>query len=114
MEGRDGRKETHLLPDQGLLNGSQILQRSQHKVGVLPSSDVLPERSKLFCEGEEDLVLVVELVLEEGNELVSSSLRTEGEGDGGQATDGGETEGNIVGLELVCGRETKNEGRGRW
>jgi len=102
-----GRKETHLLPNKGLLNSSQVLQRSQHQMGVLLSSNVLSERSQLLGKSEKDLVLVVELILEEGNELLSSSLRSEGESDGGEATDGSETEGNVVGFELVCGMGIK-------
>ena len=76
-------------------------------MSVLLSSDVLSEGSQLLSESEEDLVLVVELILEEGNELLSSSLRSEGESDGGEATNGGETERNIVGFELVCEMGTK-------
>ena len=65
-------------------------------MSVLASSDKLSERSELLCECEEDLVLVVELVLQERDQLLPSSLGAESERDRRQPSDGGETERDIV------------------
>lgn len=68
---------------------------------VLPSSDKLSERSELLCESEEDLVLVVELVLEERDQLLSRALRAESERDRRQPPDRRQTKGDVVRLELI-------------
>jgi hypothetical protein len=74
-------------------------------MGVFLPADVLAKRAELFREGEQDFVLVVELVLEERDELVACSLRAEGEGDGGEPADRGQAEGDVVRFELVYGAE---------
>jgi hypothetical protein len=47
-------------------------------MGVLWSSDILRKATQLFREHQQDLVLVVQLILKEDDELVTSSLRSEG------------------------------------
>lgn len=71
-------------------------------MGVLAAANELAKLAELLGQGEQDLVLVVELVLEEGDELLARALRAEGEGDRRQPADGREPERDIVRLELVC------------
>lgn len=81
-----------LLPNERLLNGSQVLQRPQHEMGIFATANVLAERAELLGEREEDLILVVELVLEERDELLARPLGPEGEGDRREPADGGQAE----------------------
>lgn len=99
--GGQAGADADLLPDEGLLNRGQVLERAEDEVCVLPSSDKLSERSELLCESEEDLVLVVELVLEERDQLLSRALRAESERDRRQPPDRRQTKGDVVRLELI-------------
>jgi hypothetical protein len=49
---------THLLPNQGLLNRRQILQRRQEHVRMFRPSDVLCEVAQLLAEGSQDLIFI--------------------------------------------------------
>lgn len=92
----------YLLAHERLLDGRQVLKRTEHEVRVLASAHELAKLAKLLCQREQDLVLVVELVLEEGNELLPRPLRTEGKSNRRQSADRGQAGRNIVRLELIC------------
>jgi hypothetical protein len=49
---------THLLPNQGLLNCRQILQRRQEHVRMFRSPDILCEVAQLLAEGSQDLIFI--------------------------------------------------------
>jgi hypothetical protein len=58
MHRASSQSPTHLIPDQGLFDGSQILQRRKEHVTMFWPSYVLNEVSQLFCESREHLVFV--------------------------------------------------------
>lgn len=62
-------------------------------MSILGTTDVVFEIStKLFCQSQQDLVLVVDRVLKERNELVPGAIVAEGKSYGGYAMDGVESE----------------------
>lgn len=65
------------------------------------AAEVLDKGAELLCKCEEDLVLVVEALEEEGDELLSAPLGPEGEGDGREAAYRVEPEDDVLALELV-------------
>ncbi len=93
---------THLVPDDSLLDRCEVLERAEQEVAIRGSAEVGDKGpAELLGEREQDLVLVVEAVLQEGDELVARALRAQGQGDGGEAVDGVEAKVHIVRLELV-------------
>ena len=94
-----------LVAHERLLDAGEVLEEREDGVGVVGSADVLDEGcAELFCEGDEDLVVVVERLLEEGEELGAGALWAEGDADGRDAVDGVETEGDVLCPQLVdCG-----------
>ena len=72
----------HLVADERLFNGSEILEGSKQEMGPLRPSNVLCETPKLVGESEEDLVLVVERLGQERDELVPRAVCAQGKGNG--------------------------------
>lgn len=52
--------ETHLVPDDGLLNGSEVLQRRQQDVTPLRATDILDKVAELLAQRNQDLILVLD------------------------------------------------------
>lgn len=57
-------------------------------MSVLWPSYVFCKVTELFCEDEQDFILVVKLILQERDQLVARALRTERERDRRQPTNG--------------------------
>jgi len=113
--------KTSLIPHERLFDGGEVFQRRQEHVPVLWPADILDKVAQLFAEGGEDFIFVFHRfyahasalygesqshaswrrTIEEWDELIARPLRAQGEGDGGQAPDGIETEENIVVLKGV-------------
>lgn len=109
----------YLVPHDGLLDGGQVLQGRQQDVSPWRAADILNEVAKLLAQGNKHFVFifnglcvrVLEVAfecgtwekelrtVEEGDEFLPSSLCAQGQGNGGEASNGIETEDNIVVLE---------------
>lgn len=91
------RRLGSLVADKGLLDTGKVLEDGEDEVGVLGTAKVLDEVApKLLRQREEDLVVIVEGLLEEGEELCTSAVGTEGEADGGDAVEGVEAKGDVL------------------
>ena len=91
-----------LVADEGLFDAAQVFEDGEDEVGVLGPAEVLDKGLAEFVgEGEEDLVVVVERLLQEGDEFGAGAVRAEGEADGRDAVDGVESEGDVFGPQLV-------------
>lgn len=91
-----------LFADEGLFDAAEVFEDGEDKVGVLGAAEVLDKvLAELVGKGEEDLVVVVERLLEEGDEFGAGAVGTEGEADGRDAVDGVQAEGDIFGPQLV-------------
>lgn len=51
---------THLVPDDGLLDGSEVLQGGQQDVTPLRAADILDEVAELLAQRDQDLVLILD------------------------------------------------------
>lgn len=52
--------ETHLVPDDGLLDGSEVLQGRQQDVTPLRATDILDKVAELLAQRNQDLILVLD------------------------------------------------------
>lgn len=85
---RDDPQRLHgLVADHGLLDGGQGLERLQQVHGVLGPTDETRELAELFGQGQQDLILVVDGLCEEGNEFGAGALLAQRQGDRGQFLD---------------------------
>ena len=85
-----------------LLDRRERLQRRQQRRRVRRAADERHEVAELLGHGQQDLVLVVAVLGEEGDELVARALLAEGEGDGGEALDRVEAADGVLVLQLVA------------
>lgn len=52
--------ETHLVPDDGLLDGSEVLQGREQDVTPLRATDILDKVAELLAQRNQDLILVLD------------------------------------------------------
>lgn len=75
------RSETHLVANQGLLYGGEILKRAQQHLCVFsPPNVLLKVAPELLRQCEQDLVFVIDRVLEEGYQFIARALWSQCEG----------------------------------
>lgn len=58
--GRAVAIETHLVPDDGLLDGSEVLQGREQDVTPLRATDILDKVAELLAQRNQDLILVLD------------------------------------------------------
>jgi hypothetical protein len=56
-------KSAHLVPDESLLDGGEVLEGAEDSPCKLLATDILGKVAKLLGENKEHLVLVIKLVL---------------------------------------------------
>ena len=71
----------YFVPDDGLFDGGKGLEGRQKTVDELSSSDERGERSQLFCQSQQDLVLVVDGVGQERDQLRPGAFDAQSQSD---------------------------------
>lgn len=51
---------SYLIPDDGFLDGCEVLERGEQDVTPLGTADILDEIPELLAQGHEDLILILD------------------------------------------------------
>lgn len=68
---------------------------------MLLATNVLLEATELLCQRQKDLILVIDRVLQEGNQFLARAIRTKREGDGRDAVNGIQAKLHVFRAQLV-------------
>lgn len=128
-----GSRRDYLVSHDWLLDGGQVFERRQQDVAPLRPPDVLDEAAELLAQGDQDLVFILDrlcdatlgsmlsagelvaevLTIQEGDELFSRALGTEGKGDSREPVNGVEPEEDVVVLDETRSAHAKAKTRRR-